>query len=202
MKQKTDRRIQKTRLALKNAYIDLIEKYTDDQITVVMITQYADVNRATFYDHFSNKSDLLEEILCDVRDGLKEEILTPFKEKNTIKIKTLTPTTVRIFEYIEKHKKAFHALYISYPVFKQQMEELFFEIFSKDIRMELQSEVGEVNYEMFLHYQTSATIGLIFFWIKNHFHSAAYMMDQLTILSNTKVINLISVPHSPKSVED
>lgn len=80
MKQKTDRRIQKTRLALKNAYIDLIEKYTDDQITVVMITQYADVNRATFYDHFSNKSDLLEEILCDVRDGLKEEILTPFKE--------------------------------------------------------------------------------------------------------------------------
>jgi AcrR family transcriptional regulator len=193
MKQRTDRRIQKTRLAFKNAYINLIEKYTDDQITIVMLTRYADVNRATFYDHFSNKSDLLEEILCDVREGLKEEILTPFKEKNTIKIKTLTPTTVRIFEYIEKHKKAFHALYVSYPVFKQQMEELFFEIFSKDIRMDLQSEAGEVNYEMFLHYQTSATLGLIFFWIKNNFHSATYMMEQLTILSNTKVINLVSV---------
>jgi AcrR family transcriptional regulator len=190
MNQITDRRIKKTRLALKNAYIDLLEKYTEDQITVVMITQYADVNRATFYDHFSNKSDLLEEILCDVGEGLKEEILAPFKEKNTIKIQTLTPTTVRIFEYIEKHKKAFHALYMSHPVFKQQMEELFFEIFSKDIRMELQSEVGEVNYEMFLHYQTNATLGLIFFWIQNNFHSATYMMEQLTILSNTKVINL------------
>src|SRR5690606_24169516 len=133
--------------------------------TVSMITQYADVNRSTFYDHFSNKSELVEEILYDVLEGLKEEILEPFKNKKMINNSKITPTTVRIFQYIEENKEAFYALSLGHHIFKHHLEQLFLELFSKDIRMELHCEIGEPNYEMFLYYQTNATLGLIFNWI-------------------------------------
>ncbi|WP_053360950.1 TetR/AcrR family transcriptional regulator [Bacillus sp. FJAT-27251] len=188
---KIDRRVKKTKLSLKNAYIDLIEQYKGHEITVSMIAQYADLNRATFYAHYSNKEEFLEEALCELLEGLREAILTPFENKNRINVNSLAPTTVQIFEYIEKNKREFYALHNSHTDFKKRMEELFYHIFSKDILIETKSTTGKVNYEMFLHYQTKATLGLIFYWIQGKFqYSAKFMMDQLTTLSNTQVIDL------------
>jgi len=57
--------------------------------------------------------------------------------------------------------------------------------------MEMESSIGEVNYDIFLRYQTNATLGLIFYWIENNFsYSAKFMMDQLTAFSNTQIFNL------------
>jgi AcrR family transcriptional regulator len=193
MVHKIDRRIKKTKSSLKNAYIDLLEHYSEDEITVSMIAQYADLNRTTFYAHYSNKEEFLEEILYDVLEGLRGAIISPFVNQNKINVNTLAPTTVQIFEYIERNKQIFYALYISHSDFKKRLEELFYQIFSKDIFIELNSTIGigEINYEIFLHYQSNATLGLIFYWIQNKFeYSAAYMMDQLTIFSNTQVIDL------------
>ncbi|WP_197046681.1 TetR/AcrR family transcriptional regulator [Oceanobacillus salinisoli] len=191
MDHKIDRRIRKTRMALKNAYIDLMEEYSEKEITVSMITQYADLNRATFYAHYSNKAEFLEEILYDTLEGLNDAIKKPFVHQNKIEVNTLTPTTERIFTYIEDNQKLFYALYIGQKDFKVHLEKLFYDIFSKDIFIETESLYGDVNYEMFLHYQTNATIGLILYWIQSKFnYSATYMMKQLTILSNTKVKSL------------
>jgi AcrR family transcriptional regulator len=191
MMRKIYRRAQKTRSAIKQAYIHLIEQFPEDEITVLMISQYADINRATFYAHFSNKTELLEEMLEDLLEGLREAILSPFQKEHTINVSTLTPTTVQIFEYFEKNKQMVHALYIGHRDFKKHMEELFIHIFSKDIQLELKSEIGEVDYDIFLHYQTSATLGLIFYWIKGNFeYPVSYMTEQLTILSNTQVTHL------------
>lgn len=191
MEPKIDRRIKKTRLALKNAYLDLVEQYSDKEITVLMITQHADVNRSTFYTHYSNKNEFLDEILYDVLDGLKTAILKPFANKQKIHVNKLAPTTITIFEYIEKNKRIFRALYVENESFKNELENLFYRIFTEDIHIETKSFIGEANYDIFLHYQTNATLGLIFFWIENNFkHPATYMMDQLTTFSNTQVIYL------------
>lgn len=189
--EKIDRRIKKTKNSLKNAYIELIKQYAEHEITVSMIAQYADINRATFYAHYSNKEEFLEEALCEVLEGLRKAILTPFENKNRINVNSLAPTTVRIFEYIEKNNRIFYALYTSHTNFEKRLEELFFHIFSEDIKIEMTSTMGKVNYEMFLHYQSKATLGLIFYWIQGNFqYSAEYMMEQLTIFSNTQVNNL------------
>ncbi|MFC4025556.1 TetR/AcrR family transcriptional regulator [Oceanobacillus longus] len=191
MEIRIDRRVKKTKLSLINAYIDLIEEYSEDEITVTMIAQYADLNRATFYAHYSNKEEFLEEALCDVLEGLREAILIPFKNNNTINIKPLPPTTVQIFDYIEKNKRMFYALYTSRSDFKKRIEELFYDIFSKDIFIEVKSTVSKIDYDMFLHYQSNATLGLIFYWIQGKFqYSAKFMMEQLTVLSNTQVVDL------------
>ena len=58
-KNKTDRRIQRTRRALRKALMDLIKEKGYDSLSVEEITQRANLGRATFYLHYKDKEDLL-----------------------------------------------------------------------------------------------------------------------------------------------
>ena len=51
-----DRRIQKTKHNLKTALVKLLETKKLEQITIVELTQKADVNRKTFYLHYTEIS--------------------------------------------------------------------------------------------------------------------------------------------------
>ncbi len=56
---KTDQRVLRTRQALGRALVQLMLERKFDDIKVQQILDRAKVGRATFYSHFSNKSDLL-----------------------------------------------------------------------------------------------------------------------------------------------
>ena len=56
---KLDRRVQRTRQALRNALLKLIQEKEYDSISVEEITQQANLGRATFYLHYKDKEDLL-----------------------------------------------------------------------------------------------------------------------------------------------
>lgn len=59
---KEDRRVKMTKLFLKESLIDLLEEKSIFKITIKEICQRADVNRATFYAHYSDQHKLLESI--------------------------------------------------------------------------------------------------------------------------------------------
>jgi AcrR family transcriptional regulator len=188
---KQDRRIQRTRTALQYAYLHLMKNYKEHEITVSMITDEADINRATFYTHFSNKEDFIEEMLFELLAGLENDILGAFNHQNKIEIDKLTPTTEVIFQYLEDHKEAFTALSLSHRDFEKRMETLFHQLFTEKIYIKTKSSKNTINYDIFVHYQTKATLGLLNYWIKSNFsYSKEYMMDQLTMLSNTQIISL------------
>jgi AcrR family transcriptional regulator len=58
-KQKMDARVRRTRDALGDALVALIQEKPFDAITVQDVLDRAGVGRSTFYLHFSNKDDLL-----------------------------------------------------------------------------------------------------------------------------------------------
>ena len=58
--QNVDPRIRRTRLALQQALATLLQEKEFDKISVQDITEGAAVNRATFYDHYTDKFALLE----------------------------------------------------------------------------------------------------------------------------------------------
>ena len=62
----TDRRVGKTRKALKEALTDLILEKGYEAVTVQDVIDRADVGRSTFYAHFVDKDDLLMAILADL----------------------------------------------------------------------------------------------------------------------------------------
>ena len=61
-----DRRRQKTRRAIFEAFLALLERKRYDHITVQEILDRADVGRSTFYAHFETKEMLLEALCSDV----------------------------------------------------------------------------------------------------------------------------------------
>src|SRR3989337_4369074 len=58
-KNRPDRRIQRTRQALRRTLMELIKEKGYDSISVEEITQRANLGRATFYLHYKDKEDLL-----------------------------------------------------------------------------------------------------------------------------------------------
>lgn len=63
-----DRRVNKTRKALKHALTDLILEKGYEAVTVQDVIDRADVGRSTFYAHFIDKDDLLMAIFADLEE--------------------------------------------------------------------------------------------------------------------------------------
>src|SRR5271155_1955277 len=60
---KIDPRIRRTRQMLFQAFQDLLAERSFDQISVQDISERSTLNRATFYDHFTDKFALLEAMI-------------------------------------------------------------------------------------------------------------------------------------------
>jgi len=92
MKPDEDRRVARTRDALKKAFVDLLLSKGYAAISVHDIAERANVGRSTFYMHFKSREDLLHACLArpstplaDLVDGAAPETLEPllahFKEQ-------------------------------------------------------------------------------------------------------------------------
>ncbi|MBF6633265.1 MAG: TetR/AcrR family transcriptional regulator, partial [Planococcus sp. (in: Bacteria)] len=63
---KKDRRIDKSKSALKEALIFLMDEKEFKSITITEIVQSANLNRGTFYKHYQTQEELLNELIDDV----------------------------------------------------------------------------------------------------------------------------------------
>lgn len=60
------RQQQYTTNALRDAYLELLQEVPADKISIVQLCERADVNRTTFYRHFTSISDLREKLTEDL----------------------------------------------------------------------------------------------------------------------------------------
>lgn len=65
-----DRRVRRTREALRQALLALLVERGWDAIDVQSLCERADIGRSTFYQHHGGKEDLLRGSLTDLRDRL------------------------------------------------------------------------------------------------------------------------------------
>ena len=74
--QKTgDRRIRKTKKAVRDALLALLDEKPLSQITIIELTERADVNRKTFYNHYRDINAVVEEIEDIYADSIIEAML-------------------------------------------------------------------------------------------------------------------------------
>lgn len=73
----TDKRILKTKKALKSALIELVSEKPFDNISVTEICTLANTGRITFYTHYDDKYDLLQDIFSD----LKNDVMMDYKAR-------------------------------------------------------------------------------------------------------------------------
>ncbi len=67
-----DRRVRKTRRILRKCLITLLQKKKIQDITVRELADMADINRGTFYLHYKDTFDLLEQIETELMEQINE----------------------------------------------------------------------------------------------------------------------------------
>ena len=99
---KDDRRVKYTKMVLKDSFILLLEKKDISQITVKEICEKADINRATFYSHYTDVYDLLKRIENELLENINV-YLSQLYHKG-IKVNE-TELTEKIFAYIKENAR-------------------------------------------------------------------------------------------------
>ena len=83
-KKKTpDRRVVKTKRAIKGAFARLLTEKNINDITVSDIAALADINRKTFYNYYAGVYEVVDEIENDIVSRF-DEMLTEIDFKNNI----------------------------------------------------------------------------------------------------------------------
>ncbi len=93
-----DRRIRKTRRAIQLALLQLMEKKDISEISVTELTDAADVNRKTFYNHYSD----LYAVLSEIEDQVVEYFLGRL---NTEPIQTYIDNPTLLFQDLIRELK-------------------------------------------------------------------------------------------------
>src|SRR5512134_4002531 len=118
LKNKMDRRIQRTRQSLHTALLELIKEKGYDSISIEEITDRANVGRATFYLHYKDKEDLLLE---EFREMAYEKVqvlsevpfsawLQPQEETIDRKEERPGPPLLIVFEHVYENSELYYIL--------------------------------------------------------------------------------------------
>ncbi|GIO29325.1 MULTISPECIES: TetR/AcrR family transcriptional regulator [Paenibacillus] len=172
MNETLDRRVVRTKTVIRDALTELIEEKGFEALTVKDITTRANINRGTFYLHYRDKYDLLEQSEQELIEGMVAIIRTirPFNLDELMARNEPVPQIVELIEYMNgqaeflktilgpKGDPAFHSLV------RSMMSKYLFE---QNIVPLIKKENTLVPTEYLIAYISSAHLGIIQEWLMN-----------------------------------
>lgn len=163
---------QKTRQLIQSTFIGILEEKSFEAITIGDITKKAGINRGTFYLHYLDKFDLLDQmeqqLFSDLGrhiDELQSRYLsTPTFEREQEQL------AIALFSFIEIHAPLLKAFLSDHG--RAGFHLRFKNAFSEKVRINLEQhgrfyEKLMVPKDYFISFVTSAFLGLIEQWIQN-----------------------------------
>ena len=110
LKNPLDPRVRRTRMALQNAMKALAQEQDYETVTISDLTTRAGVNRATFYQHFQGKEDLLSSIIEDLIEVMSEETARFVTEVPDFRYPVAPSFLVALFLRIEQESDFYSSL--------------------------------------------------------------------------------------------
>lgn len=153
-----DRRIAKSQEAIKKAVIELMSEKNFDDITIQDIADRADVNRGTIYLHYTDKYDLL--------DRLMEEYINKLKETSEWACEgEWIDATLIFFEYFERNYLFFSTMLASKgaPSFRSKFLDFLIEEFKDEVDKGKNQGISE---DVIVKFAANAYVGVLESWLK------------------------------------
>lgn len=157
-----DRRVKYTKMVLRESLIELLREKPISRITVKELCEKADINRATFYTHYTDQFDLFKQIeaefIADVNSYLDNFTLEQGETG-------LLQLIVKIFEYVEENKELCRVLLGRTGDMDFQTH--IMQIVSKRVFFEWRKriKVDETVAEYIYTYVATGSIGIIRKWL-------------------------------------
>ena len=110
-KNSEDRRARRSRRLLKASLLELMKHKTFSEISVRDVTDEADMNRATFYLHYSGTAELLQSVEEDLLAELQALVDAHMQE--TVAIGSVNPVFEPVLDFLVEHRETCAVLFAS-----------------------------------------------------------------------------------------
>lgn len=165
-----DKRVERSKAALKSAFLLLLETKKFDHITISEIVEAANYNRGTFYTHFKTKEALLDEIIIETLQEMIRQIKLPYLEDSIVDLHNLAVEEISLFTYFIQNGQLYKTL-LSNNIqidFRHRIAEAIEELFLTEYDYELPKE-SSLEPKWLYVYRAHGIAGLIIRWIEDDF---------------------------------
>lgn len=163
---KPDRRILKTKRAIYEALVELMQKKKLNSITVTELAAAANINRKTFYTYYSTVNDVLDEVINELISSLKDLMYTMSEDYNMLSPQTLFAFLNTIMSDVDIVRALFtsdNGNMLFNKLQKALQETLLKELIDNDIKMNIPPE----QYPLISSFAAGGMIYVYYEWITN-----------------------------------
>lgn len=171
---KVDRRVLKSQEAIKKAVTELMAEKNFDDITIRDISERANVNRGTIYLHYMDKFDLLDKIIEEHINNLRELCKSAsemtFKEGNYV-----------WFEYFASNYLFFSTMLNTKSAI--YFRSRFLDLVVQEYKVEVDITEGKnqgLSEDVILQFFEAAVVGAVEWWFRNGIPLAPRVMAEQT----------------------
>ena len=165
-----DRRQQKTRDAIFEAFSALLSAKNYSKITIQDIIDGANIGRTTFYAHFETKDELLKEMCVDLFSHVFSDTLD-IESTHDFSLKTGNPHAMitHILYHLRDNKRNIIGMLncesgeLFLGFFRQYLSELM----ATRLLGEGHSSNKNIPYDFLVNHISSSFVGMVQWWIKN-----------------------------------
>lgn len=180
---KLDLRILKTKNNLYSTLEKLMREMPFEEIKVSTICNEALINRSTFYAHFNDKYELLEEFIKTLKDKLTLELNKNQNIKNT---KEYYLELIRLLlEHLEEKKDTYQAIMINNK--NSITMDIFYDVINKDIVKQLEGnhefKAKHIPRDIIAKFYIGAVVNVCLEWLTfSNKYSKQDIIDYFNIL--------------------
>jgi AcrR family transcriptional regulator len=196
---KPDRRVQRTRQLLRQSLLSLILERGYDAVNIQDITDRADVGRATFYLHYTDKEDLLLEVMQSIVDAFEQRIQQiPLEDWSRAE----GAPVEQVFLYAGEHAALYQAIMSGQGGFN--VSRRLHAIIAAKHRQVVEAQLarGEVSprapLDFLCNYFAGSVLTLVFWWLENDQpyspQEMARMFREVSYLGRAHAMGFNSLP--------
>lgn len=186
MNTKNNQRTRLSKILLKNALMDLLsEKGSVTKISVRELCERADLNRSTFYAHYSEPKELLEEVEAELLDATREHLQKIGAENDIGAHRYLLSFLI----YIKENDKPFRTLLIDAgdPEFRSKFMQQSIIQFVENLNISFPKDQEQYIYSYILNGST----GVIIQWMRSDYSiDENALVDLLFFINQSALENL------------
>jgi AcrR family transcriptional regulator len=159
-----DRRVRRTKKSLGDALIALALEKGYEAITIQEITDRADIGYRTFFRHYSDKDELLKDVLRATMRELRELMASPqpefFSDPN-LKA-TDWKDGIVLFRHVQEHSDLYRVLLRSERTFIESVIEFTVQEIKANLGLLIEPDIPS---EIIANHMVSATLALVRWWL-------------------------------------
>lgn len=183
-----DRRVKYTKMVLKESFIKLLEKKDISQISIKEICEDADINRATFYAHYSDQYDLIRKIENELLDNINAHLTELDQIINNMNAVLLAE---KIFEYIKENARLCKLLLSERGDFDFQKQVMML-VYDKIIfELTDNNKITKEDAEYVYSFTITGCVGIVQKWLNEDMKKSPRFMAEMVVSLTVGLISLL-----------